>query len=162
MLLAASLVMLKYENLCNNAGRSKSTVTQNLEMLKSLEILEEGLEFKEGGLLRKCSFSSNFALVQLLFTKGERKYVLCQFLHLSIFFQEAPEARDPVLGEGDPPGEGEHLEPGDRDGGGKPWHPWCQIQTGGLAYCRGSGKLKQYFVTKEKKIVDRTNLHNFV
>ena len=70
MLLAASLVMLKNENLCN-AGRSKSIVTQKLEMLKSLEILGEGLEFKEGGLLRKCSFSSNFALVQSPFTKGK-------------------------------------------------------------------------------------------
>ena len=79
-------------------------------MLKSLEILGEGLEYKEVGWLRKCSFSSNFALVQSPFTKG-KKEVFCHFLHLSIIFQEAPEARDPVLGEGDPPGEGERLEP---------------------------------------------------
>ena len=45
------------------------------------------------------------------------------FLNSSSFFQEAPEARHPVLGEGDPPGEGERLEPGDRDGGGEPRHP---------------------------------------
>ena len=42
------------------------------------------------------------------------------FLHLSILIQEASEARHPVLGEGDPPGEGERLEPGDRVGGGEP------------------------------------------
>lgn len=95
--------------------------TQKMDMLKSLEILEAGPEFKGGGWRMKCSFSSNFALVQLPFTKGKRQSkFFFHFLHSSSLIQEAPEARHPVLGEGDPPGEGERLEPGDRVGGGEP------------------------------------------
>ena len=48
-------------------------VAQMMEMWKSLEIMGEGLEFNEDGLLRKCSFSSNFALEESLFTKGNHE-----------------------------------------------------------------------------------------